>query len=70
MTTLRNGDRKIDITVGTITEEIKTITTKETMYMITLPKICCNNEEDAKSIESTVNKFIRDLVKNVLEMEG
>lgn len=77
MTTLQNGDRKIDVTFGSTTIETKTIpskknvyTIKENVYTITLPTITCNNEQDAKTIESTVNKFVSNLVKEILSKEN
>ena len=69
MTTLKNGDRKIDFTLGSTTVETKTVTNKEELYTITLPTITCNNEQDAKTIESTVNKFVSDLAKEILSKE-
>ena len=69
MTTLRNGDRRIDFTLGSTTVETKTVTKKEELYTITLPTITCNNEQDAKTIEATVNKFISDLAKEILSKE-
>lgn len=69
MTTLRNGDRKINIEFGATTETTKKITTEEKVYVIKLPTISCNNEEDAKTIETTVSKFVSDLVKEVLAKE-
>ena len=47
----------------------KTVTNKEKLYTITLPTITCNNEQDAKIIESTVNKFVSDLAKEILSKE-
>ena len=69
MTTLQNGDRKINFTLGSTTIETKTVTNKEELYTITLPTITCNNEQDAKTIESTVNKFVSDLAKEILSKE-
>ena len=69
MTTLRNGDRKIDFTLGSTTVETKTVTNREKVYTVTLPTITCNNEQDAKIIESTVNKFVSDLAKEILSKE-
>lgn len=69
MTTLQNGDRKISVRLGTTTSETKTITTKETTYVVTLPTIICNNEEDAKTIQATVDQYVSDLVKEVLSKE-
>lgn len=69
MTTLKNGDRKIDFTLGSTAIETKTVTSKEKVYTITLPAITCNNEQDAKTIESTINKFVSDLVKEILSKE-
>lgn len=69
MTTLKNGDRRIDFTFGSVTTEIKKVTTEEKTYVITLPKVICNNEHDAKIIDSQVNKFVSDLVKEVLSKE-
>lgn len=69
MTTLRNGDRKIDFTLGSTTVETKTVTNREKVYTVTLPIITCNNEQDAKTIESTVNKFVSDLAKEILSKE-
>ena len=69
MTTLRNGDRKIDFTLGSTTVETKTVTNREQVYTVTLPTITCNNEQDAKTIESTVNKFVSDLAKEILSKE-
>ena len=69
MTTLRNGDRKIDFTLGSTTVETKTVTNREQVYTVTLPIITCNNEQDAKTIESTVNKFVSDLAKEILSKE-
>lgn len=70
MTTLRNGDKKIDVTFGTMETRTKKITTEEKVYTVTLPVISCSNEEDAKTIEVTVNKFVSDLVKEVLEQRS
>ena len=69
MTTLRNGDRKIDFTLGSTTVETKTVANREKVYTVTLPTITCNNEQDAKTIESTVNKFVSDLAKEILSKE-
>lgn len=70
MTTLRNGDKKIDVTFGTMETRTKKITTEEKVYTVTLPVISCSNKEDAKTIEVTVNKFVSDLVKEVLEQRS
>lgn len=76
MTTLKNGDRKIDVTFGSTTVETKTLpskknvyTIKEKIYTVTLPTITCNNEQDAKTIESAVNKFVSNLAKEILSKE-
>lgn len=76
MTTLKNGDRKIDVTFGSTTVETKTLpskknvyTIKEKIYTVTLPTITCNNEQDAKMIESAVNKFVSNLAKEILSKE-
>ena len=69
MITLKNGDREIDFTLSSTTVETKTVTNKEELYTITLPTITCKNEQDAKTIESTVNKFISDLAKEILSKE-
>ena len=69
MITLKNGDREIDFTLSSTTVETKTVTNKEELYTITLPTITCNNEQDAKTIESTVNKFVSDLAKGILSKE-
>ena len=69
MITLKNGDRKINFTLGSTTIETKTVTNKEKLYTITLPTITCSNEQDAKAIESTVNKFVSDLAKEILSKE-
>lgn len=76
MTTLKNGDRKIDVTFGSTTVETKTLpskknvyTIKENIYTVTLPTITCNNEQDAKTIESAVNKFVSNLAKEILSKE-
>lgn len=69
MITLKNGDRKIDFTLGSTTVETKTMTNREQVYTVTLPIITCNNEQDAKTIESTVNKFVFDLAKEILSKE-
>lgn len=69
MITLKNGDREIDFTLSSTTVETKTVTNKEELYTITLPTITCNNEQDAKTIESTVNKFVSDLAKEILSKE-
>ena len=69
MTTLQNGDRKIDFTLGSTTIETKTVTNREKVYTVTLPAITCSNEQDAKTIESTVNKFVSDLAKEILSKE-
>lgn len=66
MTTLKNGDRKIDFILGSTTVETKTVINREKVYTVTLPTITCNNEQDAKTIESTVNKFVSDLAKEIL----
>lgn len=77
MTTLKNGDRKIDVTFGSTTVETKTLpskknvyTIKEKIYTVTLPTITCNNEQDAKTIESAVNKFVSNLAKKILSKEN
>ena len=69
MTTLKNGDRKIDFTLGSTTVETKTVTNREKVYTVTLPTITCNNEQDAKTIESAANKFVSDLAKEILSKE-
>lgn len=69
MTTLKNGEREISVEFGTTTATTKKVTTEEKVYVIKLPTISCNNEEDAKTIEVTVNKFVSDLVKEVLAKE-
>lgn len=69
MTTLQNGDRKINFTLGSTTIETKTVINREKVYTVTLPTITCNNEQDAKTIESTVNKFVSDLAKEILSKE-
>ena len=69
MTTLKNGDRKINFTLGSTTVETKTVTNREKIYTVTLPTITCNNEQDAKTIESTVNKFVSNLAKEILSKE-
>lgn len=62
--------KKIDVTFGTMETRTKKITTEEKVYTVTLPVISCSNEEDAKTIEVTVNKFVSDLVKEVLEQRS
>ena len=69
MTTLKNGEREISVEFGTTTTTIKKVTTEEKVYVIKLPTISCNNEEDAKTSDITVNKFVSDLVKEVLAKE-
>ena len=69
MTTLQNGDRKIDFTLGSTTIETKTATNREKVYTVTLPAITCSNEQDAKTIESTVNKFVSDLAEEIISKE-
>ena len=69
MTPLQNGDRKIDFTFGSTTVETKTVTNGEKVYTVTLPTITCSNKQDAKTIESTVNKFVSDLAKEILSKE-
>lgn len=69
MTTLKNGEREISVEFGTTTTTIKKVTTEEKVYVIKLPTISCNNEEDANTIDVTVNKFVSDLVKEVLAKE-
>lgn len=69
MTTLKNGEREISVEFGTTTTTTKKVTTEEKVYVIKLPTISCNNEEDAKTIDVTVNKFVSDLVKEVLAKE-
>ena len=69
MTTLQNGDKKVSIKFGTTTSETKTITTKETTYVVTLPTIICNNEDDANKIQMTVDEFVSNLVKDILKNE-
>lgn len=69
MTTLKNGEREISVEFGTTTVTTKKVTTEEKVYVIKLPTISCNNEEDAKTIDVTVNKFVSDLVKEVLAKE-
>lgn len=69
MTTLKNGEREISVEFGTTTATTKKVTTEEKVYIIKLPTISCNNEEDAKTIDVTVNKFVSDLVKEVLAKE-
>lgn len=67
MTTLQNGDRKISVEFGTIEAKTKKITTEEKTYIVTLPTISCNNEDDAKNIDTTVSKFVSDLIKEILK---
>ena len=69
MTTLKNGNRKIDFSFGSTTVETKTVTNREKVYTVTLPTITCNNEQDAKTIESATNKFVSDLAKEILSKE-
>ena len=69
MTTLKNGEREISVEFGTTTATTKKVTTEEKVYVIKLPTISCNNEEDAKTISTTVNEFVSDLVKKVLAKE-
>lgn len=69
MTTLKNEGREISVEFGTTTATTKKVTTEEKVYVIKLPTISCNNEEDAKTIDTTVNKFVSDLVKEVLAKE-
>ena len=69
MTTLKNGEREISVEFGTTTATTKKVTTEEKVYIIKLPTISCDNEEDAKTIDTTVNKFVSDLVKEVLAKE-
>ncbi len=69
MTTLKNGEREISVEFGTTTATTKKVTTEEKVYVIKSPTISCNNEEDAKTIDVTVNKFVSDLVKEVLAKE-
>ncbi len=69
MTTLKNGEREISVEFGTTTATTKKVTTEEKVYVIKLPTISCNNEEDAKIISTTVNEFVSDLVKKVLAKE-
>ena len=69
MTTLKNGEREISVEFGTTTTTIKKVTTEEKIYIIKLPTISCNNEEDAKTIDVTVNKFVSNLVKDILKNE-
>lgn len=69
MTTLKNGEREISVEFGMTTATTKKVTTEEKVYVIKLPTISCNNEEDAKTIDVTVNKFVSDLVKEVLAKE-
>ena len=69
MTTLKNEGREISVEFGTTTATTKKVTTEEKVYVIKLPTISCNNEEDAKTISTTVNEFVSDLVKKVLAKE-
>ena len=69
MITLENGNRKIDFTLGSTTVEAKTISSKDKVYTVTLPTVICNNEQDAKIIESMVNEFVFDLTKKILSKE-
>ena len=69
MTTLKNGEREISVEFGTTTTTIKKVTTEEKVYVIKLPTISCNNEKNTKTIDVTVNKFVSDLVKEVLAKE-
>lgn len=70
MTTLKSGDRKIDFTFGSTTVETKTVMSEKNTYNVILPTVTCNNEKDAKTIESMVNKFVSYLVKEILSKEG
>ena len=56
MTTLKNGNKEIDFTLGSTTVAAKTVTNKEKVYTVTLPTITCNNEQDAKTIERIEQK--------------
>lgn len=67
MTILQNGDRKISVRFSTTTSETKTMTTKETTYAVTLPTIICSNEEDANKIQTTIDEFVSNLVKDILK---
>ena len=67
MTTLKNGEREISVEFGTTTSTIKKVTTEEKVYVIKLPTISCNNEEDANKIQMTVDEFVSNLVKDILK---
>ena len=67
MTTLKNGEREISVEFGTTTATIKKVTTEEKVYVIKLPTISCNNEEDANKIQMTVDEFVSNLVKDILK---
>lgn len=69
MTTLQNGNRKISITLNTTTFDTNSETTKNPEYIITLPVICCNNEDDAKAIQTATDEFVFKLVKETLAKE-
>lgn len=69
MTTLKNGEREISVEFGTTTATIKKVTTEEKVYVIKLPTISCNNEEDANKIQMTVDEFVSNLVKDILKNE-
>lgn len=69
MTTLKNGEREISVEFGTTTSTIKKVTTEEKVYVIKLPTISCNNEEDANKIQMTVDEFVSNLVKDILKNE-
>lgn len=67
MTTLQSGNRKISIRFSTTTSETKNMRTRETTYVVTSPTIICNNEEDANKIQTTIDKFVSNLVKDILK---
>lgn len=67
MTTLKNGEREISIEFGTTTATTKKVTTEKKVYVIKLPTISCNNEEDANKIQTTIDEFVSNLVKDILK---
>ena len=68
MTTFTQNTKNISVSYGEIHTEVDN-SIKDVKYIVTAPKIECDDELDAQYIKVRVNGFINDLVKSILNGE-
>lgn len=68
MTTFTQGDKSVSVSYGEMHTEVDT-SIKDVKYIVTAPKIECNDELDAQYIKDRVNSFVNNLVKSLLNGE-